>query len=191
MQRIRERFVPKPNVARHPRPAPPMGAPSAIEPQQGGIGLHNRFLPLRYGLKSTIASTRRPLPKITCGSRTGQAGRLTRADFNYYPLVMRSVGLKRLNNRLSKYVRLAASGETILVTDRDRVLAELVPPREIREPALADASLDAAVRSGVLAGPALSGSAPPPRPEPVATLEEILAELDEDRRDRCSISIRR
>jgi len=36
---------------------------------------------------------------------------------------MRSVGIKALNSRLSEYVRLAASGETILVTDRDRVVA--------------------------------------------------------------------
>ena len=43
---------------------------------------------------------------------------------------MRSVGIKVLKNKLSEYVRLAASGETVLVTDRDRVVAELVPPRQ-------------------------------------------------------------
>ena len=42
---------------------------------------------------------------------------------------MRSVGTKVLNSRLSEYVRLAASGETTLVTDRDRVVAELEPLR--------------------------------------------------------------
>ena len=36
---------------------------------------------------------------------------------------MRAVGLKILKNKLSEYVRLAASGETVLVTDRDRVVA--------------------------------------------------------------------
>ena len=45
---------------------------------------------------------------------------------------MRSVGVKVLKNKLSEYIRLAASGETVLVTDRDRVVAELVPPREGR-----------------------------------------------------------
>jgi len=40
---------------------------------------------------------------------------------------MRSVGLKTLKNKLSEYVRLAAGGETVLVTDRDRVVAELAP----------------------------------------------------------------
>ena len=42
---------------------------------------------------------------------------------------MRAVGIRLLKNRLSEYVRLAAAGERILVTDRDRVVAELVPPR--------------------------------------------------------------
>ena len=42
---------------------------------------------------------------------------------------MRAVGLRVLKNRLSEYVRLAASGETVLVTDRERVVAEIVPER--------------------------------------------------------------
>jgi antitoxin (DNA-binding transcriptional repressor) of toxin-antitoxin stability system len=42
---------------------------------------------------------------------------------------MGSVGIKVLKNKLSEYVRLAASGETVLVTDRDRVVAELGPPQ--------------------------------------------------------------
>ena len=97
---------------------------------------------------------------------------------------MRSVGIKVLNSRLSEYVRLAASGETILVTDRDRVVAELGPLRETRSPVLADAFLADAVRSGVLTPPTLAASAPPPTPGPVAPLDEILAELDDTRSDR-------
>ena len=97
---------------------------------------------------------------------------------------MRSVGIKVPNSRLSEYVRLAASGETNLVTDRDRVVAELGPLRETRSPVLADAFLADAVRSGVLAPPALTGSGPPPKPAPVASLDEVLDELDESRRDR-------
>ncbi|WP_419945743.1 type II toxin-antitoxin system Phd/YefM family antitoxin [Candidatus Poriferisodalis sp.] len=97
---------------------------------------------------------------------------------------MKSVGIKVLNSRLSEYVRLAASGETILVTDRDRVVAELGPIRESRSPILADAYLADAVRNGVLTLPVLSGSEPPPIPKPVAPLEQLLSELDEDRRDR-------
>jgi antitoxin (DNA-binding transcriptional repressor) of toxin-antitoxin stability system len=49
-------------------------------------------------------------------------------------LGMRSVGLKLLKNKLSEYVRLAAGGETVLVTDRDSVVAEIVPPQSGRSP---------------------------------------------------------
>ena len=97
---------------------------------------------------------------------------------------MRLVGIKVLNSKLSEYVRLAASGETILVTDRDRVVAELGPIRETRSPILADAFLADAVRSGVMTPPALAGSGPPPAPPGVAPLEEVLADLDESRSDR-------
>jgi len=98
---------------------------------------------------------------------------------------MRSVGIEALSSKLSEYVRLASSGETILVTDRDQVIAELEPLRETRSPILADAFLAEAVRSGVLTPPRLTASGPPPpKPKPVSTLEEILADLDESRRDR-------
>ncbi len=96
---------------------------------------------------------------------------------------MRAVGLKTLKNKLSEYVRLVAGGETILVTDRDRVVAEIVPPRDGRSPLLADAMLAEAVRKGWLTPPALPGEGPPPR-LPVAPSEEILKELDEDRNER-------
>ncbi len=97
---------------------------------------------------------------------------------------MRSVGIKALNSRLSEYVRLAASGETVLVTDRDRVVAEIGPPRETRSPVLADAVLAEAVRRGWLTPPALPARGPPPRGTPVARVSEILGELDEDRSER-------
>ena len=97
---------------------------------------------------------------------------------------MRSVGVKALNSRLSEYVRLAASGETVLVTDRDRVVAEIGPPRETGSPILADALLAEAVPAGRLTPPALAARGQPPSPPPVARLGEILDELDEDRRER-------
>ncbi len=93
---------------------------------------------------------------------------------------MRSVGLKVLKNRLSEYVRLAAGGETVLVTDRDRVVAELGPPRPGRSEVLADAMLAEAVREGWLTPPAAVVREPPAR-APVARLEELLSELDRDR----------
>ncbi len=100
-----------------------------------------------------------------------------------YHTVMRAVGLKVLKNKLSEYVRLAASGETVLVTDRDRVVAELGPPREGRSPLLADARLAEAVRRGWIAPPALPGADPPPR-QPVTTIRQLLRGLAQDRADR-------
>ena len=97
---------------------------------------------------------------------------------------MRSVGIKALNSSLSEYIRLAASGETILVTDRDRVVAELGPLQKSRSPILADALLAEAVRSGIMTPPVLTASGPPPTPQPVAPLEGVLAALDESRSDR-------
>jgi antitoxin (DNA-binding transcriptional repressor) of toxin-antitoxin stability system len=96
---------------------------------------------------------------------------------------MHAVGLKVLKNQLSEYVRLAASGETVLVTDRDRVVAELVPPRPERSPMLADALLADAVRQGWIRPPALASASLPQR-MPVAPWSEIAAELDQDREDR-------
>ncbi len=96
---------------------------------------------------------------------------------------MRAVGLKVLKNKLSEYVRLAANGETVLVTDRDRVVAELVPPREGRSPMLADALLAEAVRRGWLVPPVAVDQGPPPR-QPVGSLATLLAELDRDRAER-------
>jgi antitoxin (DNA-binding transcriptional repressor) of toxin-antitoxin stability system len=96
---------------------------------------------------------------------------------------MRSVGLKVLKNKLSEYVRLAAGGETVLVTDRDRVVAEIVPPRPGRSPLLADALLAEAVREGWLTPPVLSSGDPPPR-KPVMALRDLMQDLQQDREDR-------
>jgi len=96
---------------------------------------------------------------------------------------MRAVGLKTLKNKLSEYVRLAASGERVLVTDRDRVVAELVPPSAGRSPLLADALLAEAVRRGWITAPALPTAAPPPR-APIAPFHQLLEELAADREER-------
>jgi prevent-host-death family protein len=96
---------------------------------------------------------------------------------------VRAVGIKTLKNKLSEYVRLAASGETVLVTDRDRVVAELTPPRAGRAERLDDAALAEAVRQGWITPAANPRSGPPPR-LPVAPTDELLRDLDESRADR-------
>lgn len=97
---------------------------------------------------------------------------------------MRAVGIKSLNSRLSEYVRLAAQGETILVTDRDRVVAELSPPRPERSPILADTQLAEAVRKGWVRPPVAGRDLKLPEVERNRPLEEILDQLDLDRSDR-------
>jgi len=96
---------------------------------------------------------------------------------------MRSVGLKVLKNKLSEYGRVAAAGERILISDRDRVVAELVPPRATRSDLPGDAVLGQAVRDGLLTPP-LQPDGPVPEPPPVATLDEVLRGLTGDRTDR-------
>ncbi len=45
-----------------------------------------------------------------------------------YITVVTTVGIREMKNRLSDYVRRVRRGETILVTDRGRVVARLTPP---------------------------------------------------------------
>jgi antitoxin (DNA-binding transcriptional repressor) of toxin-antitoxin stability system len=101
-----------------------------------------------------------------------------------YIIEMRSVGLKVLKNKLSEYVRLAAAGETVLVTDRDRVVAELVPPQPGRNAIASSAVLAQLVREG-LARPATipPGDPLPPR-KPVMKFAELMKDIEQDREDR-------
>jgi antitoxin (DNA-binding transcriptional repressor) of toxin-antitoxin stability system len=96
---------------------------------------------------------------------------------------MRAVGLKILKNKLSEYVRLAAGGETVLITDRDTVVAELVPSRSGRNSRLADAMLEEARRKGLIT-PALNPSESIPPGDPVMTFRELMRDLDDSRQDR-------
>jgi antitoxin (DNA-binding transcriptional repressor) of toxin-antitoxin stability system len=97
---------------------------------------------------------------------------------------MRTVGLKVLKNKLSEYVRLAEHGETILISDRDRVVAELVPPGATRATGVADARLADLVRTGLLAPALRAPGPPPPGRKPVTTFDRMLRDLTADRDDR-------
>jgi antitoxin (DNA-binding transcriptional repressor) of toxin-antitoxin stability system len=96
---------------------------------------------------------------------------------------MRSVALKALTDRVSEYVHLAEQGETVLITDQDRVIAKITPPREARNPFVDNPALADAVRKGWITPAEITSEEPPPR-LPVAPLKELLKELDEDRADR-------
>lgn len=98
---------------------------------------------------------------------------------------MHTVGLKTLKNKLSEYVRLAASGETVVITDRGRPVAKLVRVPEIPEhlkdhPALARGVIEGWITPATIT----DGSPPPSKPVPGLTFEQLMADLDRDREDR-------
>jgi prevent-host-death family protein len=97
---------------------------------------------------------------------------------------MQSVGIKALKDRLSEYVRAAAAGETVLVTDRGQVVAELVSPRVRADASPAERVLGDLLRQGLLAPAKVSPKARLPRRKPVAKISELLRELDESRAER-------
>ncbi len=69
-------------------------------------------------------------------------------------LLMKAVGVKQLKARLSEYLRQVRAGETILITDRAEVVAELRPaarraPRQaLRHHESIDELLDALAERG-------------------------------------------
>ena len=97
---------------------------------------------------------------------------------------MHSVGIKTLKNKLSEYVRAAAAGETVLVTDRGQVVAELVAPRVRSDASPVEQRLGDLMRQGLLAPATVSPRAPLPHRKPVAKVADLLRELDLSRADR-------
>jgi prevent-host-death family protein len=83
---------------------------------------------------------------------------------------MHEVGLKILKNRLSEYVRLAASGETVVITERGCPVAEFVPPQRPAGLTLRPAQIR-------------DGSPPAGKPIPGLTFERLMADLEHDRSD--------
>jgi antitoxin (DNA-binding transcriptional repressor) of toxin-antitoxin stability system len=96
---------------------------------------------------------------------------------------MSEVGIKVLKNRLSEYVRAAAAGETVLVTDRGRVVAELIAPRVRSDASRAEQRMGELVRQGLVTPASRPLRGPPPH-VPVASREDLLRELEADREDR-------
>ncbi len=96
---------------------------------------------------------------------------------------MRKVGIKALKNDLSRYIRAAAAGETVLVTDRDRVVAEINPPRPAPEGTEAERKWAELVASGVVRLATRKLTGPPPK-TPIMTFDELMADIAADRDDR-------
>ncbi len=89
-----------------------------------------------------------------------------------------------MKNRLSEYVRIVASGEIVLITDRGHVVAELGPPSSGRAETSGDALLADAVRRGWLRPRLRAGEGILPPRIPVASWDELAREIEGDREER-------
>lgn len=95
---------------------------------------------------------------------------------------MRVVGLRILKDKLSEYVRIAAAGEAVLITDRDCVVAEMVAPDATRSRNVSDVQLIERMRIGTLSPP-LARTQKPPRGKPSVPRAAIVAGLNAARED--------
>jgi len=102
-----------------------------------------------------------------------------------YNVGMRKVGIRALKNGLSGYLRAVAAGETLIVTDRDRVVAEIVPAREIAEGTEQERKWAELIRRGVVTPAKIPPEERmPPRSLNVMSFDELMAEIEADREDR-------
>ena len=94
---------------------------------------------------------------------------------------MISVGIRDLKNNLSRYLRQVVAGKRVTVTDRGRVVVELVPPsRERSDPSRYDELVD----SGVLRPVPEHGNPLADFPSLKLPPGTAAALIDEDRGDR-------
>lgn len=99
-------------------------------------------------------------------------------------MCMKAVGIKQLKARLSEYVRAVKAGETILVTDRDEVVAELRPARRQVPRSESEDVLEALAQAGEVTRARLAkrgwrwkvGGLGLPRGTAAALLEELRGE---------------
>jgi prevent-host-death family protein len=63
---------------------------------------------------------------------------------------MKTVGVRDLKNRLSEYLRRVRAGESLLVTDRGEVVAELLPPGQVKADPAIPAGLHALAKRGLI-----------------------------------------
>ena len=63
---------------------------------------------------------------------------------------MKTVGVRDLKNKLSEYLRRVRLGESVLVTDRGEVVAELLPPGQGQGDPSVAAGLQSLAKRGLL-----------------------------------------
>lgn len=90
---------------------------------------------------------------------------------------MKAIGIRELKNRLSHYVRLVEAGESVLVTHRGTVVAELRPPGPTTVVDPPSGGVESLVRKGRATASAAhdpSLYAPRPRAVPPGRVAELL-----------------
>jgi len=98
---------------------------------------------------------------------------------------MKTVGVRELKNRLSEYIRQVRAGETVLVTDRGEVVAELTPPGHGTAVGDVPAALLALARRGLATlGAPGDASLYPPLPRKRRRKVTAAQLLDEERGSR-------
>jgi antitoxin (DNA-binding transcriptional repressor) of toxin-antitoxin stability system len=101
---------------------------------------------------------------------------------------MKAVGIKVLKDNLSKYLKMVTAGETIWVTDRDEVIAEIhrptlpIPGKISKwEAFLNDEERRGSLkRAAALKTPSLRRLRDIPRPEKVIDLQKLLDDIKGD-----------
>ena len=99
---------------------------------------------------------------------------------------METVGIRELKNRLSFYVRKVQAGDVVIVTDRGRVVAELVPPGRTALPGIHPGLLELVRRDGLRLPTAQVDPALFDRPRPKIDLGGLTVQdlIDWERGDR-------
>src|SRR5665213_1083576 len=101
-------------------------------------------------------------------------------------LLMKTVGVRDLKNKLSEYLRRVRLGESVLVTDRGEVVAELLPPGQGQGDPSVPAGLQSLVKRGLLTlgAPAVAGLYPALPRKQGERRRSVAQLLDEERGTR-------
>ena len=102
-------------------------------------------------------------------------------------LRVKTVGVRDLKNKLSEYLRRVRLGESVLVTDRGEVVAELLPPGQAQGDPSVPAGLQSLIKRGLLTlgAPGAETEPYPALPRTQGKRRPIVAQLlDEERGTR-------
>jgi antitoxin (DNA-binding transcriptional repressor) of toxin-antitoxin stability system len=75
---------------------------------------------------------------------------LTKGGYCGYYMVMVSVGVRDLKNQLSQYLQIVKNGEKVLITEHNKIIAEISLPEEGQGPSEIEESLKKLISMGKL-----------------------------------------